>query len=279
MTGSWLRILHPQALARLGKIQHVLFDFDGTFSVLRQGWEDVMIPVMVEAICGLSPRAEIEEEVREYVDRSTGILTIRQMQWLAEAVERHGLAGRARTAAEYKRMYLSRLMVFVRERIARLESGQAVSTDFLVGGSQAFVSGLAGRGVRMYLASGTDHADVAREAAALGLLDYFNGDVYGALDNNENHAKERVIQRILEENHLSGDELLVVGDGPVELREGAQRQALTLGVASDERARAGWNEHKAARLSDAGADLLVADFTHANELLLLLLEPPAFRIS
>ena len=278
MNQDWIRILHPEILPRLGKIRHVLLDFDGTLSVLRQGWEDIMLPVMVEAICGPTPRADIEQEVSDYIDRSTGILTIRQMQWLAEAVRRHGLVPQVLTAGEYKALYLSRLMVFVRQRITRLQGGQAAPAGFLVAGSQEFVSGLVGRGIRVYLASGTDHDDVAREAEALGLLDYFNGDVYGALDHNENHTKERVIQRILDENGLSGDELVVVGDGPVEIREGALRQALTLGVASDEVARSGWNARKVERLGAAGADLLVADFTHARELIALLCEPSAARV-
>lgn len=274
MSQDWIRILHPETLTRLGKVRHALFDFDGTLSVLRQGWEEVMIPVMVEAICGPDPQDEIVQEVREYVDRSTGILTIKQMQWLAEAAQRHGLVAQALTASQYKALYLSRLMVFVRQRIARLQSGQAGPGDFLVAGSQEFVAALAARGVRLYLASGTDHDDMAGEAGALGLLPFFNGGVYGALDRDESHAKERVIQRILEENHLSGDELLVVGDGPVEIREGALRRALTLGVASDEIARSGWNPRKIERLSAAGADLLAADFSHAREMVDLLCGPP-----
>jgi phosphoglycolate phosphatase-like HAD superfamily hydrolase len=273
MSHHWIRIVHPQVLPRLGKVQHVLFDFDGTLSVLRQGWEDVMIPVMVEAICGNATRPEIEVEVREYVDRSTGILTIRQMQWLAEAVQRHGLVTPVLTPAQYKAIYLARLMVFVRERIASVKQGKEIPAEHLVAGSQEFVSGLADRGVRLYVASGTDHADVTAEADALGLLHCFNGDVYGALDHNENNAKERVIQRILDENGLSGDELLIIGDGPVEIREGALRRAVTLGVASDEVARCGWNERKVERLAAAGADLLVADFSHAQELLSLFCDP------
>ena len=271
---DWIQVNHPAALRRLGHIRHVLFDFDGTLSVLRQGWEDVMIPMMIEAIRGGSGRSEqVEQEVREYVDRSTGILTIRQMQWLAEAVQRHGLAGQPRTAGEYKALYLERLMVHVRERIACLESGEAQPREAMIAGAAEFLAGLAQRSVRLYLASGTDHDDVVREAAALGLLPCFAGGVYGALDHNEDHAKERVIQRILDENGLSGDELMIIGDGPVEIREGAQRGALTLGAATDEVARSGWNMRKVERLVNAGADLLVPDFSHWEMLLTLLFEP------
>jgi phosphoglycolate phosphatase-like HAD superfamily hydrolase len=284
---SSIRILHPEVLNRLGEtrqgevrlseIRHVLFDFDGTLSVLRQGWEEVMIPLMVECICGLNPALpQIEQEVRDYVDLSTGILTIRQMQWLAETVQRYGLTGEARSASEYKSLYLSRLMFHVRERIARLERGEDAPHQAMVAGAEEFLSGLVQRGARLYLASGTDHADVVREAAALNLLPYFTGGVYGALDHSEDHAKERVIQRILEENNLTGSELLVVGDGPVEIREGALRGALTLGVASDEAARHGWNMHKVERLTAVGADLIVPDFTHFEALIALLFEPDRY---
>ena len=30
------------------QITHVLFDFDGTLSLIRQGWPDVMVPMFVE---------------------------------------------------------------------------------------------------------------------------------------------------------------------------------------------------------------------------------------
>ncbi|HEX9018137.1 MAG TPA: HAD family hydrolase [Anaerolineaceae bacterium] len=274
---AWIHFLHPQIRSRLGSIRHVLFDFDGTISVLRQGWEDVMIPLMVEEICGLPPGSpdgnpQIEAEVRAYVDRSSGILTIRQMQWLAEAAQRHGIARQVRTAREYKALYLERLMVRVGQRMHALANGESKAQANSIAGAEDFIRELARRGVRLYLASGTDHQDVLAEAGALGLLPYFAGHVYGALEDNEEHAKERVIQRILAENNLAGEALLVVGDGPVEIREGALRHALTLGVASNELARQGWNPAKVDRLVNAGADMLVADFKEYERLTALLFD-------
>ena len=35
------------------KARFVLFDFDGTVSVIRSGWVDVMVPMMVEILAGL----------------------------------------------------------------------------------------------------------------------------------------------------------------------------------------------------------------------------------
>ena len=88
-----LEVVNPAI--RLGQVRHALFDFDGTISVIRQGWEQIMIPLMVEMICdGAPPPPGLEAEVADYVDRSTGILTIKQMRWLEEAVQRYGLASR-----------------------------------------------------------------------------------------------------------------------------------------------------------------------------------------
>ena len=253
--------LHPETRERVGRVRHVLFDFDGTISTLRQGWEDVMVPVMIEAICGKTqPTLEIVKEVREYVDRSTGILTIRQMEWLAEAVARHGLAGAPLPPAEYKAIFLQGLMVTVRQRTQQLAKKLATPADYTIGGAADFVRGLAERGVQLYLASGSDHDAVVRETGALGLMPYFEDRIYGALDTSEEHAKDRVIQHILDTYGLHGDELLVVGDGPVEIREAVARQAIAMGVASDEVARQGWNIHKIKRLATAGSDLLIPDF-------------------
>jgi len=269
---GWLRLEKPGIQERLGQIRHVLFDFDGTLSLLRQGWEGVMIPLMVEMITrGAAPAPEIDAEVRDYVDRSTGILTIKQMEWLVEAVRRHGLAGEPETAAAYKRIYLGRLEERVKNRRQAVMAGLVKPEEWMLSGAADFVRALAERGARLYLASGSDHADVEREAGVLGLRAYFNGGIYGALDEDESHGKERVIQAILDDHRLGGDQLLVVGDGPVEIREAISRRAIALGVASDEIARSGWNAHKVERLVAAGADLLVADFSQSDRLVAALL--------
>jgi hypothetical protein len=33
-----------------GRFRSVLFDFDGTISVIREGWQQVMVPLMVEEL-------------------------------------------------------------------------------------------------------------------------------------------------------------------------------------------------------------------------------------
>ncbi|MHC4718438.1 MAG: HAD family hydrolase, partial [Planctomycetota bacterium] len=81
----------------------VLLDFDGTISLIRQGWQGVMIPLMVAVLSeldhGLSEE-QVWELAREDTTVLTGKQTIYQMIRLAERVEQFG--GRARDPAEYK---------------------------------------------------------------------------------------------------------------------------------------------------------------------------------
>jgi len=72
--------LRPGVSAERARV--VLFDFDGTISLIRSGWVNVMVPMMVEILMELKT-GETEEEltavVREFVDRLTGKQTIYQM--------------------------------------------------------------------------------------------------------------------------------------------------------------------------------------------------------
>ncbi len=265
-TYPWLEVVHPEA--RLGRVRHALFDFDGTISVIRQGWETIMIPLMVEMICDGRPVPPgLEAEVADYVDRSTGILTILQMEWLEEAVRRYGLAKNPQTAREYKRIYNERLLGPVRQRMAGIDGSQSVDDTLMIAGARGFLEGLRERGVSLYLASGTDHIYVQEEAAALGVDTCFGEHIYGARDDSTFQSKEQIIQRIMDEHALKGEELLVVGDGPVEIRNAKSRDALALGVAADEVRRQGLAPRKRERLLAAGADLIVTDFLHSAELL------------
>lgn len=268
---QWVEILNPGFKSMIGQIKYALIDFDGTISVIRQGWEDLMIPLMIEMICeGNPPTPEIEREVREYVDYSTGMLTIRQMEWLAEAVRRYGISKNPRDAYEYKRIYNQRMLLLVEERLRKLSSGELNPDDLMIYGSRSFLQELYDNDVTMYLASGTDHEHVLREASALRIIEYFKGGIYGALDYTEANSKEKIIDRILSENNLHSRELLVVGDGPVEIRSAKARGSIALGVASDEVKRVGLNPRKRKRLMDAGADVIIPDFSKSGELISLL---------
>jgi len=266
-------------LPDLRGVRHVVFDHDGTISTLRQGWEQVMEPTMVRAILGdhyasadATLYQRVSHRVRDYIDKSTGIETIVQMGALAEMVREFGAVppGERLDAAGYKALYLTALMDVVEARLARLRRGELSVDDLTMKGAVAFLRALRSRGIHLYLASGTDDADVRREAEALGYADVFDGGIYGAQDAASTHAKRRVIDRLVATHGLDGSCLAVVGDGPVELREARRRGGVAVGIASDEVRRYGLNPGKRARLIEAGADLLLPDFSQSRHLLALM---------
>ena len=251
-----------------GRIRSVLFDFDGTLSLIREGWQQVMTPMMVEVLLETpdhESEAEIESAVTDYVTELTGKQTIYQMLRLQEEVQKRG--GQPRDALEYKQIYLSRLWERIRHRVAVLESGAASPEEFLVPGSCALLAGMRERGVTMYLASGTDRADVLREVRALGLSEFFGDRVYGALDRYWEFSKAMLIEEIIQTHALHGPELAGIGDGYVEIENVKEVGGIAVGVASDEARRQGVNEWKRQRLIGAGADLIVPDYRDHEGLL------------
>src|SRR6266581_2339163 len=119
------------AFAPRPKISHVLFDFDGTLSLLREGWPAVMIPMFVEM---LPPLPNETEEVRrqlcrEDIMRLNGKQTVYQMIQLAERIKERG--GIPREPLWYKHEYLRRLDARLHHRLESLRSGTASIDDFL----------------------------------------------------------------------------------------------------------------------------------------------------
>lgn len=251
-----------------GKLKHVLFDFDGTISLLREGWQAIMAPVCVEMICGdAEPTQAIRDEVAAMIDETTGIQTIFQMQRLEQMVRAHGLTPEHKilTPPEYKEIYNDRLMEPVRARIATLDRGEKTIEDYVVPGALRFLELVSQQDVTMYVFSGTDRDDVRNEAARLGVADYFK-EIWGALPSVEEYSKEKVIRDIIAGHRLEGPQVLAVGDGPVELRNVKDAGGIALGVASNETSAGGWDDAKRIRLLRAGADLLVPDFHEADKI-------------
>jgi phosphoglycolate phosphatase len=253
-----IEIIHPDIVR--GRIRHALFDFDGTLSLIREGWQGVMIPLMVEWLLE-TPEHESETElttvVTEFVTRLTGKQTIYQTIQLAEEIEKRG--GKPLDPLEYKRIYLDRLWARIRHRVEALKAGQLAPDEWMVPGGRAMLEALRARHVRCYLASGTDEPYVLDEAAALQLTPYFAG-IYGARDDYKSFSKKILIERIIAENHLSGPEFVAFGDGFVEIEDSKHVGGIAVGVASDEANRSGVDAWKRNRLIEAGADLIVPDF-------------------
>ena len=245
---------------------YALFDFDGTISLIREGWQEIMIPYFIDVL-RQTPKAEDQETIQEivttFVDRLTGKQTIFQCIKLDEEVVRRG--GTQTDPGVYKAEYLRRLGERIKSRLEELRGG-CDPQNYLVPGSLQFLELLQKAGYNLYLASGTDEADVIAEAKLLGLERYFGRHIYGARDNETACSKEMVIKQIVAENNLTGAELVSFGDGFVEIELVAGIGGYTVGVATDEARGQGVNQHKRKRLLEAGAAMIIPDFREAEQL-------------
>ncbi len=258
------------------KIEHCIFDHDGTLSTLREGWEKIMEPMMVKAVLG--PRystadpalfAKTTREVRKFIDRTTGIQTLVQMKGLVELVRQAGFVDESQILDEhgYKHIFNQDLLKMIHKRMKKLESGELDPTDFQMKNAGLLLHELHRRGIKLYLASGTDEVDVIAEAHAMGYADLFEGRIFGAVGDVNVEAKKVVLERIIRENNLAGHQFATFGDGPVEMRETQKCGGFCIGIASDEVRRFGWNMAKRSRLIRAGAGLIVPDFSQLPALL------------
>ena len=251
-----------------GPIRHALFDFDGTLSLIRAGWQEVMVSHCSSELSrtpSAESRQELEQVCREFITRLTGAQTIYQMLELEKQVARRG--GEPLPASTYKRQYLERLQRGIRHRLAALEEGRKPAAAYLVRNSLSLLQGLAERGATCHLASGTDHPHVVAEARLLGLIPFFGERIHGAREDFRAFSKRRVIEDILGTNGGQGGALAVFGDGYVEISATVEAGGLAIGIASRESGGPGMDPWKKKRLLEVGAHVLVPDWQEADLLL------------
>ena len=243
-------------------IRHVLFDFDGTLSLVRAGWADVMTEMFVERLDGGD-----REFVGENIMLLNGKATIHQMVWLAGELRERGMQAAEPTV--YLDEFLGRLQALIDERLAGDREA------LLVFNARAMLEALRARGLMLHIASGTDERAVRREAEALGIADFFDERIHGAPADARAFSKMEIIEAILRDFDCPGSALLSFGDGHIETENTKRVGGLAVAVASDE-AQPGSgriDESKRARLLAAGADVVIPDFRNAAELLDILLAP------
>ncbi len=278
LTGTEIEIIN-QWEKKL-QIEHIIFDHDGTISTLREGWELIMSPMMIKAILGDKYQEadevlyqNVKTRVDEFIDKTTGIQTLVQMQGLMDLIREFGCVPEEKMLDEfgYKLIYNEELLIMVKVREQKLSRGELVLEDVTLKNAVPFLQKLYDAGIKLYLASGTDEVDVKSEARALGYDHLFEGGIYGAVGDVTKEAKKMVLDRILDTiGETAFGKLATFGDGPVEIRETRKRGGVTIGIASNELRRYGLNEHKRTRLIKAGADIIVPDFSQYPQLVSLL---------
>lgn len=245
--------LNP-ALPR-GLVRVAVFDFDGTVSLIREGWAGVMADLGVDLFGSLGRPADpgLRDRLELEMLGLSGHPSLVQMGRLAE------LAGGG-DADELHAEFLRRLFDRVGGRVADLEAGRVPPETWTVPGTHAFLAALRDRGAELVLLSGTDRAGVVRELAALGLADFFGDRVYAPAEPG--FTKRAVLDGL----GVSGPGLLGVGDGFAETVEVKRLGGRAVGVASREAGLPGVNPVKRRLLAGWGADVIVADYANADAL-------------
>lgn len=262
--GLRMEVVNPDV--RRGGCAVAMIDFDGTLSLLREGWDRVMIPLMVEVLLPWSDedRERLNEEVTEWVVKLNGQPTIEQMAALAREVKRRG--GQAEEPAAYKQEYLTRLMKEVGQRREQIVGG-ADPRQWTVPGAHALLEGLKRRGIPMFLASGTDLGPLREEARLLRVEEYFIDGIHGPEGDASTFTKAAAVDVVLRKRGLEGCQLLNFGDGYVETQVTKERGGVAVGVAYDPERPGEYHRWRREQLREAGADVIVPDLLQSEELL------------
>jgi phosphoglycolate phosphatase len=151
-------------------LRHALMDWDGTISLLRGGWVEVMTDLCLEHL----PRNpdETAEELRTAIHGEmlalNGKPSIHQMARIAELVMAR--AGSSLHADDYQRFYVARITALVEQRLAGVQSGTRSNESLMVPGARTLLQVLHGAGMKLTLVSGTPYAELIDEAATLEVL-------------------------------------------------------------------------------------------------------------
>lgn len=250
-------------------------DWDGTTSLTRGGWADIMATLYAEHL----PHREGEDDVarRKYARAElmtlNGKPSIHQMAHLAGLVRQRG--GKAETAEHYHDEFQRRLGQEVRARLDRVRSEPPGTDSLLVRGVRELFETLQARGIVLTLATGSVLHEVRRETELLDVARYFDA-LHGphSLDDRI-FSKRAIIDSLLNERGVDGATLLAFGDGQVEMRETKAVGGIAIAVASDEDNPGSGrvDEGKREALLAAGADGVIADFHRARQIVEALISP------
>jgi len=260
---------HPSARPQ---ISHVVFDFDGTLSWLRHGWPELMLNLFVEYF----PKPEaasaaVRRALLADILSLNGKASIHQMRIGAQWITRQDCV--APDPEELLCDYQRRLEGAIADRSSAIRNGRAQPDDFLVHGARFLLERLAVRRLKLFILSGTAQNRVREEAKLLGIAPFFGPNIFGGTSDPVQSDKRVVLERLLRQSNLRGDELLSFGDGPVEIRITKELGGLAVGVASDEDQNGSgrMDPHKETQLRAAGADWLIPDYRDGEALLTKLL--------
>lgn len=253
-------------------LRHALMDWDGTISFLRGGWVEVMTDLCLEHL-PINPD-ETAEQLRAAIHAEmlalNGKPSIHQMARIAELVMAR--AGSSLHADDYQRFYVARITALIEQRMAGVLSGSHPKETLMVPGARDLLETIHSAGIQLTLVSGTPYPELVEEAALLDVKRYFGEEIYGPQDTADRvFTKRASIHTLIAKHQIPGDELVAIGDGPVEIAETKAIGGLAIAVASDENSPGSrrFDEFKRKQLLDCGADIVVPDYQDAAALIQL----------
>ncbi|HWQ92222.1 MAG TPA: HAD family hydrolase [Clostridia bacterium] len=263
-----------EGLSPRRSLSHVLFDFDGTLSWIRHGWPNLMCDLFMPH-CPLLPgatEADWRNVLLEEILLLNGESSVHQVRRCCHLIRERG--GRILEPGPLLSEYLRRLDHLIAERIERIRAGTV--DDFIIRGARAFLETLRSRGLTLAILSGTIEHRVKEEAELLGLAEFFGNHIYGSTANGAVFSKRAVLERLLRQEHIDGQNLLSFGDGPVEIALTRRNGGLAVAIASDEEVNGSGKlaPYKLRGLRAAGADIILPDFQDAQALTGVILGPP-----
>lgn len=227
-----------------------LFDWDGTLSLLREGWPEIMTQQMVDVLH--DPAA-----VEEIVVGLNGRPTIVQMQRLAELAAERGIADA--DPQRYLADYQVRLFEMIGRRYDDITSGRTPQRYWATPRAHEFLSALRLRGLPILVLSGTVRDQVQREIELLGLESLID-ELLAPNGDDAQFNKRDEIAGVLRRFNVSGGQLLSFGDGVVETEAARSVGGLAIAVASEPPPKRGVNARKREALVRVGADAVIGDF-------------------
>lgn len=243
-------------------------------SLIRAGWGEVMLAQWLELLPPW-PGESVETRRALALDdiwRLNGKPSIHQAAQLAaricERICERG--GEPRAAVDYENDYQRRLGEVVGARLAAVRLGAVPTDTWLVTGARRAIETFATRGLTLHVVSGTQRRFVADEAEALGVARHFGGRIHGPTSEHDTaYSKRGVLDAILREHGIGGEQLLMFGDGHVEIEQTKAVGGLTVAVATDEAEfHSGRTDAaKRTRLMGVGADVCICDFRELDALL------------
>jgi len=238
------------------KILAAIVDWDGTISLLREGWNKVMKDYIANYI-SLNPQKKDLLWAENFIKETMGENTVDQMLGMMAKAHENGVKNmpidqkKRKNLAEKQRIKY-RKSLEEKMRSKRIKRAKVHPGEFINKGIKKFLQELKKRNVKIFVISGSEQKErggIEEEVEILKLKHYFE-KVFGYNGQIHPYTKENALKWIIKKYKIKNPlQILVVGDGPKEIKTGRDFGTITIGLVS--------NNLSKKNLLKSGADYIV----------------------